>query len=421
MRAAARLAAALGLITAPILPGSAPASAATRASIPLPAPVRNVDPLAGINIGLRKDRLLKSVVPGTVDNTEHLTARLGATGAPAEVDDVQELSITGAGAYIVRELGPARAAVSLNDTNPPVLELGQVVWQGFSPGRRDLQAKLTLDPGIEAHRLPMAVTLSFKDSHGRSRALQPDAAAPAAGTISVTLVNQTALPTVVATGTADVGPLATDLDRLLTAGNNPRVAVPPYAGDGLPLSVPGHVAGQTQVTAVSALRVTGTVGVVGATSNTVQGPGTTPGVGGASISGTLDGQVTLTVGVRSGQRLRLDLDVLPWLDPRTLTPPAPAATWKQWSARHPAAGDVTSATTTLIAAAAATARSAEYSPYLQADTPGADLSTFHYVMATQTATRRAGDVVTAKPGAIAAAVVALFAIAGNAALLRRQL
>jgi hypothetical protein len=101
MRAAARLAAALGLITVPILPGSTPdATAATQplAGIPLPAPVHDVDPLAGININLRKDRLLKSVVPGPVDNTEHITAQLGASGAPAVVQDVQELVITRPGA-----------------------------------------------------------------------------------------------------------------------------------------------------------------------------------------------------------------------------------------------------------------------------------------------------------------------------------
>jgi hypothetical protein len=421
MRAAARLAAALALVTVPILPGQAPAATSTRAEIPLPAPVHNVDPLANVNLNLRKDRLLKSVVPGPVNNTEHLTAELGPTGAPAVVQDVQELVITKPGPYIVRELGPARAAVSLNDTNPPVLELGQVVWQGFSPGRRDLQAQLTLDAGLEAHRLPMSATFTFRDRHGKPGLLKPGGVAPADGTVTMTLNNQTALPTLVPTGTADVGPLAANLDLLLAAGNQPRLAVPPYAGGRLPLAIPGHVTGQAQVNAVSALRVTGTIGVVGATADTVQGPGTTPATGGASIAGTLNAQVTLTVGMRSGQRLALDLQVLPWLDPRTLLPPAPAATWKQWAAGRPAASDVTAATNTLIGAAAVTARSAEYSPYLQADTPGPDLSTFHYVMAAETATRRAGVAINAKPGAITATFTALLAIAGNAALLRRRL
>jgi hypothetical protein len=302
-----------------------------------------------------------------------------------------------------------------------VLELGQVVWQGFSPGRRDLQAQLTLDAGLEAHRLPMAVTFAFRDKHGKTQPMKPGGVAPADGTVAVTLVNQSPLPTPVATGTADAGPLATYLDRLLVAGNHPLVGVPPYAGGGLPLTVPGHVAGQSQITAVAALRVTGTIGVVGATENTVQGPGTTPASGGATIAGTLDGQVTLNVGMRSGQRLALDLHVLPWLDPRTLLPPAPSTTWKQWASSGPAAGDVTAATNTLVNAAAATARAAEYSPYLQADTPGPDLSTFHYVMAAETTARRASESIRAKPGAITATVVALLAIAGNAALLRRRL
>jgi hypothetical protein len=125
--------------------------------------------------------------------------------------------------------------------------------------------------------------------------------------------------------------------------------------------------------------------------------------------------------VRTGQRLAIDLGAQPWLDPRTLVPPAGARSWKEWAKSKPTVDAIAATTMTLIQAAAATARDAEYSPYLQADTPGHDLSTFRYVMAPENATRRAGEVIEAKPGAIAATVLALVAIAGNAALLRRQL
>src|SRR3954453_2957547 len=162
----------------------APAVAAkpTPAGIPLLQPVRDVDPLQGaVHLGLRKDRLLKSVVPGPVTNTEQLTVGVGPTGAPAIVTDLQQLVIAAAGNYIIRELGPARRAEGLGDTVPPVLELGQVVWQGFSPGRRVLPARLTLDPGIKSNRLPMSVQLRFTDRAGHHRLLAPGGRAPGDG------------------------------------------------------------------------------------------------------------------------------------------------------------------------------------------------------------------------------------------------
>src|SRR3954451_4723177 len=208
----------------------APAVAAQHrpAGIPLLQPVRDVDPLQGaLQLGLRKDRLLKSVVPGPVTNTEQLTVGVGPTGAPAVVSDLQQLVITTAGNYIIRELGPARRAEGLGDTVPPVLELGQVVWQGFSPGRRVLQARLTLDPGIESHRLPMSVKLDFTDHNGHRHSLQPGGRAPADGTITVTLTNATASPRLVGLGVPATRPLAAALDRLYDAARAPKPAVPP--------------------------------------------------------------------------------------------------------------------------------------------------------------------------------------------------
>ena len=67
------------------------------------------------------------------------------------------------------------------------------------------------------------------------------------------------------------------------------------------------------------------------------------------------------------------------------------------------------------------ARAAEYSPYLQANAPGADLSTFTYVIAAKPATRRADDDLHPHPVAIGLTVVAALALVGNAALLRRRL
>jgi len=397
-----------------------PVPLAAAAGIRLPIPVHDVDPLTNVNLGLRKDRLLKSVVPGTTSDREDVVVAVGPDGTPAEVTDTQRLVIDGAGNYIIRELGPAREAVGLGDTVPPVLELGTVVWQGFSPGRRALSARLTLDPGIEAARLPMSVRFAFVDKAGRSARLQPGARAPAAGTVTITLANNTTSHRTIGTGVASLRPLATALDELRRAGQHPRPAVPPTAGRGLRASLPGRTTGSLAVDVVAPLRVTGTITTPGG-SGAITGPATTPSAGGVSIAGTLTAPATFTVRVAAGDRIGLDLDVLPWVDPRTVTPPPPARTWAQWRRSEPSASAIADATQSLVLAAAASARSAEYSPYLQADAPGPDLSTFTYEVAPAPKSLRTVADVQPRPGAIAAAAVALLAIIGNATLLRRRL
>src|SRR3954470_1700402 len=408
------------LASAPTLAAAVTAPAEEADQFRLPAPVRDVDPLQGVNLGLRPDRLRKSVVPGTASDREDVVVAVGPTGAPPAVTDTQRLVISGAGNYIVRELGPARAAVGLNDTVPPVLELGTVVWQGFSAGHRELSARLTLDPGIEAARLPLKVSLRLRDSAGHVSALDPGGRVPADGTVTVTLSNQTASVRPGETGHADLAPLAATLDQLRRAAGRPHTAVPPVAGAGLPVALPGRATGRRQLDVVAPLRVSGTLRVPGATPS-VSGPGTRPIADGAAIAGTLAGSVGFTVPVREGQRIVLHLDVRPWPDPRTLTPPAPARTWHGWASTNPGTAAVAQATDQLMATAAASAHAAEYSPYLQADAPGPDLSTFTYVTAAAAATSREGGGPQPRPGAIALTVVAAVAVIGNAALLRRRL
>lgn len=386
----------------------------------LPVPVHGVDPLANVNLGLRKDRLLKSVVPGPVTNREDVHVAVGPTGAPVSVEDDQRLVINGAGNYIVRELGPARAAVPEAGTTPPVLELGTVVWLGFSSDHRELAAHLTLDPGIEAHRLPMSVQLAFHTPAGRPLPLGAGGRAPAAGVVDITLRNNTLLSTTVETGQARVGPLARGLDRLRTAAAHPRAAVPPVAGAGLPRSLPGRPTGRLAVGAIAPLRVTGTLTAPGG-AGAITGPGLTASPGGVVVAGTLDDSVTFAVRVRPGDRIGMHLDARPWLDARTLDPPGGRRTWAAWARSRPKPTKVAAATQTFVTAVAAATRAAEYSPYLQADAPGTDLSTFTYTIAQPAAVRAQSKALTAHPGAIVAAVVALCAIAGNAVLLRRRI
>src|SRR5579884_2739261 len=152
MRGVARLATAVGLVVAPLLPGVA--AAAAPYDIPVPPTYRNINPIKCLTIVLpgRKDRCRTSKVPSTVDDRELVDVGVGPDGTPALVTDRQELVVHGQGAYLIYELGPARLAEGLNDFSQPTTELGQVVWQGFSTGNRTLDGLLTLDPTIEANR-----------------------------------------------------------------------------------------------------------------------------------------------------------------------------------------------------------------------------------------------------------------------------
>jgi hypothetical protein len=414
---------ALGLVFVATGAEARPAAAqpaTTTDRLSLPQPVRNVDPLTGTVFKFRPDRLKTSSVPGPTADREDLRIAVGPTGAPQAVVDTQRLVIHGAGNYVIRELGPARAAVGIGDTVPPVLELGTVVWQGFSPDRRALAATLTLDAAIEAARVPLRVQLALHDRSGAPARLRPGGESPVDGTVDVTLVNQTHTTRTVDGGVGDPNAVAAALDRLRVAADHPRVAVPPTAGAGLPGTIPGALAGQQQIDVVAPLRITGTVTVPGGHPQ-ITGPGTTPVAGGVAVEGTLAGSVTFTVPVRAGQRLALELHVQPWLDPRTLQPPGAARSWRQWSAGSPTSIDVAQATALLMSVAAASAHAAEYSPYLQAHAPGPDLSTFTYVMAPEATTRRAAVALQPHPVGITLTALAALAIVGNAALLRRVL
>lgn len=414
------VAAGLAVTTLPLAPIAVPAATAGTAasSLPLPQPVDAVAPLPGV--GLARDRLLTSRVPGPVANREAVTVAVGPAGSPAAVTVEQRFSISGVGDYQIRERGPARGAVGLGDTVPPVLSLGTVIWQGFSPGHRELAARLTLDPGLEAARLPMSVQLSYVDRSGRQRSLRPGDRVPIAGQVTVTLQNETAMPVTVATGAADAGPLGSALQTLLDAATRPRPGRPPVAGAGLPLVVPGSLTGTTSIYAVAPLLVTGVVRVPGTTAR-VTGPGVTDLPDGARIRGTLTDAVSFRVDVPGPGPLLLDLTVQPWPDVRTLGPPPPSRSWLAWAAGKPDLSARTAATARLTTVAANAARAAEFTPYLDATLLGPTTTSYRYRAAAAAAIASREPVLTPKPAAIAAGAVAALAIAVNLGLLWRRL
>ena len=388
--------------------------------LPSPAEQRAQDLSLLKEVGARADRVLVSNVPGTVVNDEVVLVGLSEAGTPARVLMEQRLSLTGIGDYNVRERGPARASEALGDEPPPVTKFGAVVWQGFSPGSRELAARLTLDPVIEAARLPLQVTVS-------GRPLAPGGLVPAAGQVVLRLTNRTAQPATLPTATdADAGAVARALDVARAAAQAPAGPRLPAAGTGLSTGLPAAVptTGDRQVTAPSgvSLRVTGTVRLVDGAGGTVTGPATTAVPGGAQVAGTLPpgASADLVVQASGPGRLDLDLTVVPALDPRALVPPDRAASWVAWAATSPDRTARRAALDLLVATASSGARATSLSPYLGADLPGSGTTRFTYAFAALERAPVAAAPLQPRPVPIALASVALLALGGGAVRLWRR-
>ncbi len=340
-------------------------------------------------VGGRPDRLLKSDVPGPVVNDELVNVGVGGDGSVVAVGADQRLTLTGEGDYAVRERGPARSAVSLSAENPPITRLGAVVWQGFSTGRRDLAARLVLDPQIEATRLPLTVAVSFTGADGQAASLAPGGRIPSAGTVTVTVTNGTSQPQVLPT--ADDAPaavLAPLLDKALAISRTPTADRLLSTDSGLPATLQVGSAARIQAMQAVPFRLSGSLTVTGATAM-VEGPATTPIAGGASFAGTLGGSlpqndaatVTFTAKVDGPGEIVLDLNAVNALNQGEVVPPDGFSSWARWAAAGPSAQQRKEALNVLIAVAATGARASSYSPYLGADLEGRGSTRFHYAFA----------------------------------------
>ena len=397
----------LTLAVGAVLLCAAPASGL---ELPSPAEQRAQDLSLLAEVGARADRRLVSVVPGPVVNEEVVLVGMGASGVPAQVLVEQRLRLTGQGDYQVRERGPARASEALGDEPAPVTKFGAVVWQGFSPGSRELAARLTLDPVLETPRLPLRVSVSGPvDAGGR---------VTAPGTVVLTLTNATEQPATLSTAAdAPAAPVAAALDAARAAALAPAGPRLPAAGSGLPTTVPSTGDARVAATTGVPLRVTGTV-----RGGTVTGPGSTPVPGGASLAGTLapGASAELQVAVPGPGVLDVDLTAVPALDPRTLVPPGGAASWAGWAATGPPQPARRAALDLLVATAAAGARATSYSPYLGADLPGTGTTVFRYAFAAPEQAAAVARALEPRRGAIALALVALLLLAANGVLLWRR-
>jgi hypothetical protein len=330
-------------------------------------------------VGGLPDRLLRSNVPGSVVNNETIIVGLGGDGGVRTVTAEQRLRLEGTGDYAIRERGPARSATSLSSEPAPLTRKGAVVWMGFSPGHRELAARLVLDAAIEAEHLPLKVTVSFRDAAGKTSSVE-GGRLPGAGTVTVTLTNTTSQPTELPTA-ADVAPalVAGALDRALAVARHPSSARLPSTDDMLPKTL--TVAGPARITARQAvpLRVDGALLFTG-TSATLTGPAISST---GAFSGVLGGvagtpSVTFTAAVSGAGGMTLDLKAVNALNPTQLAPPRRLASWAAWARATPSAAERRAALDLLVEVAATGARAASYSPYLGADLLGTGSATFTY-------------------------------------------
>lgn len=372
-------------------------------------------------VGATQERCKRSRVPGPVVNDEVVLVGLAGDGVPSRVQLEQRLLLTKVGDYVIRERGPARSAVPLvPGSDPPNTKLGAVVWQGFTPGDRRLGARLALDAGLEALRLPLAVTASFTPAGGGSaRPLDPGGRVPGGGTVHVRIENRTAQPAILPTGSdADPTTLAGPLD----AARKAAAAAPglrlPSTDTILPrrltVTAPARREGSQSVP----LRVTGSVRLSRGTG-TVSGPGTTPVPDGAVVAGTLPGggSTEFTAVLGAAGAISLDLNVVPALDARQLAPPRGLATWSAWARSRPPLAERQAALDLLVATAATGARASSYSPYLGVDLPGTGSTVFHYGFAPPEVVRTATASLHPKGGPIALAGFAVLLVLVNAGLI----
>ena len=376
--------------------------------------------------GFRPDRLLPSNVPGPVVNDEVVAVGVGGDGTVRRVLLAQHLRLTGTGDYAIRERGPAREATSLSDDPAPITRKGAVVWQGFSPGSRDLAARMVLDPRIEAVHLPLAVSVSFTGADGTRQALGPGGLLPAAGTVTVVLRNVTEQPATLPTGSdvaaSRVAPL---LDRALAVARHPSANRLPSTDAGLPTKLTVSDAAQVAAAQAVPFRLMGSLRVAGATGQ-VTGPATTRLADGARFAGVLGGvggvqEVTFTAKVDGPGALRLDIRAFAALDARALAPPRGLATWKAWARSSPPAAERKAALDLLVQVAATGARAASYSPYLGADLLGSGSTSFRYAFAPADQADVARLNLEPRWGAISLASLAFLLVLTNAGLLWRRL
>jgi hypothetical protein len=307
-----------------------------------------------------------------------------------------------------------------------VLELGTVVWQGFSPGGRDLAARLQLDPTLETQRLPVTVQLSYLPAgSSKTQPLGANGMVPGAGSVSVQIVNTTGAPRQIPTGVAApsimADPLTTLLNTARASSTHPtRPVALPTAGNGLPRQLAATDVSDTVANVAAPMRIVGSIRALGTTAH-LTGP-TAHGIpGGGAVNGVLTDSVTFSLAMPAAGRVTIDLTATPTLDERTLAPPDGQRSWNAWARGTVSSTGARTATDQLVAGAAMAARGAELSPYVGSDTTGVATTQFRFSLSTAAPAAAAAAPLHPHPVAIGVVgLAALVVISGATVLWRRS-
>ena len=95
-----------------------------------------------------------------IRNNERVLVRVDETGSPSSLRVRQRLDVGGRGDYQFAISGPIEDVLrGPGSESEPGLRADQVLWAGFSPGRKVLAADVTLRPGEAAQYLPVRLGL----------------------------------------------------------------------------------------------------------------------------------------------------------------------------------------------------------------------------------------------------------------------
>ncbi|MEO7261114.1 MAG: hypothetical protein ABI047_07670 [Jatrophihabitantaceae bacterium] len=412
-----------GLVAAAVLVLLALAGPCHADTIELPAP--QADQLGGSELfeqmGMFRDQLPGYLAPGPLSNDELVQVEVSGDGRVTRVRDEQRIQLTGTGDYFVREAGPARAATALGG-DVPVLSFGDIIWQGFSTGSRQLAARIELDPEIESRHLPLQLGLSFT-AGGLRTAIGPDGRVPGPGVVTLTLVNTSRQQASLPTGAdASARQLVPALDRLLSQARSsagaPAGGRLPTIRTGIPPQLRVTAGATRQAVQLMPLRLRGTLRVTATGQQTTGQQAAAVSV--VRLDSLLQDSSRFSLAVRQPGTLALELTAVPALDPRSLTPPRGAASWSAWAASDPPIAERRAALDALVQAAATGARASAYSPYLGSQLEPAGRTTFRFVLATSRPVAAKPALLTPRPVPIGLAVLGTLALLGSGAVLWRR-
>ena len=282
------------VLTGAVLAGVALAGAAAARQpsqqivLPGPVPYPTVSPPVTGNAALPRSYLALRL---HIDSSQRALVGVDGSGRPVRLHVLQRLTIAGKGDYQFAIGGPitdVRAAPG--SQSEPGLRVDQVLWAGFSPGRKLLAADVTMRAAPVAQFLPVRLRVR----RDRTR-------------VVLTVVNATSASSTAYTGVARAADLARLLDSTREASLSGSRLKPAFAT----FTGPVHVRKES---AEAPLRVTGELSL----------PGRAP----VTFARTLgDGNpLAFEVEARGSGAPRVSLRVTPAPVTKLLSPPG-AATW----------------------------------------------------------------------------------------------